>query len=70
MESLEGYRTVLMSGISAVLNLLIAFGFDLSKEQTVAILGVFNGVVVPAVGIWLRLQTTGPVGDALARFSK
>ncbi len=50
--------TTVVALITAVLALLVAFGVELTNEQTAAILGV-AGVLVPIVaGIWISRKTT------------
>ena len=50
--------TTIVTIVTAVIALLVAFGFELTNEQTAAILGLF-GVLAPiAVGIYSSRKTT------------
>jgi hypothetical protein len=50
--------TTIVAIVTAVIALLVAFGFELTNEQTAAILGLF-GVLAPiAVGIYSSRKTT------------
>lgn len=44
--------------VNAVLVLLVAFGVELSPEQTAAVMGVANAVVVTATAIWTRARVS------------
>ena len=53
--------TTIVTIVTAVIALLVAFGFELTNEQTAAILGFF-GVLAPiVVALWSNPRTTALV---------
>ena len=57
---MEGYKTVTVAGVTSIVNLLVAFGLELTADQVASILAVVNCVIVPIAMVVLRLMTTGP----------
>jgi hypothetical protein len=54
-------RAGIVGGVTAAIDLFVAFGIHLSTAQDVAILGVTNAVVVPlAIGLWARRSVFSP----------
>lgn len=53
---------LLVAIVTAVIALLVAFGFNLSDEQTAAILGLV-GVLAPIVAAYWSNQRTTPLVD-------
>lgn len=47
------------AGVTALLGLLVAFGLDLTTDQTAAVLGVV-GVVAPLVVAWFARSRVTP----------
>lgn len=57
----EGYKTQLMTAVTAILSGAAAFGFDLTPEQRAAVLSITSVVVWPAVMLIMRAVTKGPM---------
>ena len=60
MESMKGYRTVIVNVLALVFSIAATSGFDIGLEAqsqiTTGILAIVN--------IWLRFKTDTPVGKA------
>jgi len=57
---MNGYKTVAIAAVTALINLAVAFGVELTPAMTAAILGAVDGILLPIAMVWVRLKTTGP----------
>ncbi len=68
---MDGLKTVLLAGITAVINSLIVFDFlGWTPEQKLAVISLFNTVIIPSLILGIRILTKSRMPGALGTFQE